>query len=173
LMADASVSTKHGNDNGNGWKITTTTYGGGFLVDVSNLGDASAMVSVSPTIYVTALTATNAGCVSDMIHDDTTTYNSSANPGNEDLFTPNPLPYDPVGILAVNYFAQISKSSAAGKQARITGKGSSGTHFQSSAISPTTSFINYQFQQNTDPDTALAWTKAGFAASKLGYLVES
>lgn len=101
----------------------------------------------------------------------TFSYNFSATPGQEDLFTPPAIPGAPTGIhhVAIKTFSYRSDSGARTVDMRL--KSGASTYSGSlTGITPnalTPNWIGTNFRK--DPNGNIAWTKANLDASKFGY----
>ena len=120
----------------------------------------------NPVIFGT-ITATNSGCVQELIQDGTTTYVFDSTVGHFDLYDFDDLAATPASILGLSLRAFVSKSDAGARSGALTLK-SGATSQDSATVVLSTTNSNLVMVQDTDPNTGSAWTAAAINALQAG-----
>lgn len=109
----------------------------------------------------------NYTCVDEVPPDGDTSYVSSSTPGDKDYYTMTNLPYVPGTIFGVTAYADMCKTDAGTRTARVNIQSSSSeVNGPSGGLS--TSYAFTKIIAETDPATSSAWTFAGINAVQVG-----
>ena len=117
----------------------------------------------------TPLANTNWQEVSETAMDSNTSYNSSANLGNQDLFDIGALSDNPDKIFAVAVRSACERDSTTNPIKIKNRLVSSATESDGATITQGTSYAYQTDIYETDPATSAAWTQTGVDAAQIGY----
>jgi hypothetical protein len=102
--------------------------------------------------------------------DDDTTYVQSSTSGDLDDYAFADMTHTPTSIFGIQVLVNAKKDDAGSRSvATLTRSGS--TNYAGATQALGTSYTYYSDIRETDPDTAVAWTKAGFNAASHGVKV--
>ena len=148
------------------------TFTGVFPASVTSggIGPSNSLVKAA-SAYAT-ITPTNSGQVNDRLEDGTTTYLSDSTAADYDLYTIQPMPFTPTGILGVDFVGMVSKSDAGARTGALR-MVSGVTTLDEATITPNTSLTYYKYQIDLDPNTSGPWALANINAVKIGPLTVS
>jgi hypothetical protein len=127
-------------------------------------GNASELVNSA------ADSVNNYSYVDDATPDGDSTYVQSAVLNAKDTYLHEQMTHTPSSIFGIQISAQARKDDE-GTRSLATVLRSGGANTDGDAQALTTSYVYYSHVHETDPATAVAWTKAGFNASEIGVKV--
>ena len=165
LMAISNVAVTFKSTSGNVQQYTQTkTYSAGAFDSPMTLTSASLTpVAVTATITI----ANNYQLVQELKEDGATSYVFSSTVNHVDLYGNPGLTFTPSSILGVSVRGFVAKSDAGARSGALTLK-SGGTTNVGPTLALPTSFQNITMVQDTDPNTAAAWTPSGLASATFG-----
>lgn len=140
----------------------TQAYASGFP---STMAGASG--SANQAVMFGTITATNSGCVQELIEDGATTYVFDSTAGHFDLYDFADLATTPAAIVGVNVRSFGAKSDAGARSGTVRVK-SGATSQDGATLALSTSFQNIPLWLPTDPNTSAAWTAAAVNALQAG-----
>lgn len=140
----------------------TQAYASGFPATMSG-----ASGSANQALMFGTITATNSGCVQELIEDGAATYVFDSTAGHFDLYDCADLASTPASIIGVNVRSFGAKSDAGARTATIRVK-SGATSQDGATLALSTSFQNMNLWLPTDPNTSAAWTGAAINALQIG-----
>jgi hypothetical protein len=119
---------------------------------------------------LTPSAGSNYQCVDESAPNDDTDYVEHATVGNLDDYAFADMTHTPSSIFGIQVLANAKKDDAGARSlATVTRSGS--TNYAGATQALSTSYLYYSDVRETDPDTAAAWTIAGFIASSHGVKV--
>lgn len=141
------------------------TFGSGF----TNPGNMN-VTSFNQFAATATYTANNYTNVSELVEDGSTTTVQSSTVGNEDQYTTPGLPTVPSVIYGIQVRGYMEKSDSGARSGTMT-ISSGGTDVAGPSVALATTFENVVAQQDTDPNTGLAWTPLAVNAALVGVKV--
>jgi hypothetical protein len=110
--------------------------------------------------------------VDDAQPNDDTDYVQSSVAGDRDSYAITNLGTSPASVIAVQIAADVKKDDAGARTGKLFFR-ISGTDYDGSAFSPTTSYTDQVHLRETSPATSSAWTESEINALEAGIKVES
>lgn len=163
IISNVAATLKSTSGNVQQYTQAKTYSAGAFDSPMSLTSVSTTPVNVLATINI----ANNYQLVQELIEDGATSYVFSSTVNHVDLYGNPGLTFTPTSILGVSVRGFVAKSDAGARSGALTLKSNTTTNVGPTLALPT-SFQNILMVQDTDPNTAAAWSASGLASALFG-----